>query len=86
LTGGAVTLGRFQPGGNGGRDVRIFGTKAIFASTFNGLYLVDISDRSRPRGRQRISTDAYPNNITIGGGIAYVSAGSRVLVFRLPES
>jgi hypothetical protein len=42
-------LAVYTPGGNGGRTARWFGDRVLFASSFNGLYMVDFSTVTAPR-------------------------------------
>lgn len=80
-------IARWAPGGNGGRDVKLVGSLAIFAQTFNGLRLMDISNPALVHTRQRLQNDVgSPGNIAVEGTRVYVASGDKLLVYSLPPS
>lgn len=80
-------ISQWIPGGNGGRDVAVVGSMAIFATTFNGLRVFDISNPAQIRSRQRFHGDiGSPGNIAIEGSRVYVASDNKLLVLELPPS
>ncbi|HET6349067.1 MAG TPA: carboxypeptidase regulatory-like domain-containing protein [Candidatus Krumholzibacteria bacterium] len=70
--------------GNGGRDVEVVGSLAIFATTFNGLRVLDISNLSSIRTRQVLHGNiGSPANITVEAGRVYVASGDKLLVLAM---
>jgi hypothetical protein len=77
---------KFPPAGNGGQDVKIIGSLAVFANGPSGVRVVDISDLGNIRNKQWISTEqvGYARNVVIEGDLVYVASDNSFLVLEAP--
>ena len=80
----AEIVGELAPGGNGGRDVRIFNDgKLVFASTFNGLRSIEIRNGFAMAATDRLQLGS-PSGVEAADRRAYVAAGNLLLAVDLP--
>ena len=79
-------LAIYTPGGNGGRSARWFGDRVLFASSFNGLYLVDFSTVTAPRLISLLRSPAIGGSYGLArdGANAWVAGVTRLALVQVP--
>jgi hypothetical protein len=80
----AEIVGEITPGGNGGRDVRVFNDRTlVFASTFNGLRSIEAGNHQAMAVADRLQLGS-PSGVAAADRRAYVAAGNLLLAVDLP--
>ncbi|MDQ7797785.1 MAG: hypothetical protein RDU76_02420 [Candidatus Edwardsbacteria bacterium] len=78
-------VSQWVPGGNGGRDVARYGTKILFASTFNGFRVGDGSNINAITSLQHFKSTQVdePYQISCSGSRAAVAAKNKLVILTL---
>lgn len=82
-----LMLGDWEPGGTGGEDACICGGIAVYAQTYNGIRIADISDRNNIRTVARLDDDinvdvGSPCDVEPEGCYVYVAAVSKIIILE----